>query len=59
MIPVIPAAEVEVDSDRRYVCVNDSACELLGYTRQELLALRIDDISFLRTPTSARCTRNL
>lgn len=46
MLPVIPAAEVEVDSDRRYVSVNDSACELLGYTRQELLALRIDDISF-------------
>jgi PAS domain S-box-containing protein len=46
MIPVIPPAQVEVDSSRRYVSVNDSACELLGYSRGELLAMRIDDISF-------------
>jgi PAS domain S-box-containing protein len=46
MIPVIPPAQVEVDPSRRYISVNDSACELLGYTREEFLALRIDDISF-------------
>jgi len=46
MIPVIPPAQVEVDSSRRYISVNDSACELLGYSRPELLAMRIDDISF-------------
>lgn len=46
MIPVLPPAQVEVDSSRRYIAVNDSACELLGYSRQELLNLRIDDISF-------------
>jgi PAS domain S-box-containing protein len=46
MIPLTPPARVEVDSHRHYISVNDSACELLGYTRQELLALRIDDISF-------------
>lgn len=46
MIPVIPPAQVEVDSNRCYVSVNDSACNLLGYTRQEFLNLRIDDISF-------------
>jgi PAS domain S-box-containing protein len=46
MIPVTPPAQVEVDHTRRYISVNDSACELLGYTRQELLNMRIDDISF-------------
>ncbi|MGA7463657.1 MAG: PAS domain-containing protein [Candidatus Korobacteraceae bacterium] len=50
MIPVIPPAQVEVDSNRRYISVNDSACELLGYSRQELLNMRIDDLSF---PTGA------
>ena len=50
MIPVNPPAQVEVDSTRRYVSVNDSACELLGYSRRELLSMRIDDISF---PTGA------
>ncbi len=46
MIPVTPPAEVEVDDSRRYIAVNDSACQLLGYSREELLRLRIDDISF-------------
>ena len=32
------------DDDRRYVEVNDAACELLGRTREELLALRVDDV---------------
>jgi PAS domain S-box-containing protein len=46
MVPVYPPAQVEVDSTRRYTSVNDTACELLGYTRDELLNMRIDDISF-------------
>jgi len=46
MIPVLPPAEVEVDASRRYIAVNDSACQLLGYSREELLNMRIDDISF-------------
>lgn len=46
MVPVSPPAEVEVDANRCYIAVNDSACELLGYTREELLKMRIDDISF-------------
>jgi PAS domain S-box-containing protein len=50
MIPVTPPAQVEVDSSRRYISVNDSACELLGYARRELLNMHIDDISF---PTGA------
>lgn len=35
-----------MDGNRRYIGVNDAACELLGYTREEFLNLRIDDISF-------------
>lgn len=46
MVPVSPPAEVEVDANRCYIAVNDSACELLGYAREELLKMRIDDISF-------------
>jgi PAS domain S-box-containing protein len=46
MTPVSPPAEVEVDSTRRYISVNDAACELLGYSREELLKMRIDDLSF-------------
>jgi PAS domain S-box-containing protein len=46
MIPIVPPAEVEVDSARRYIFVNDSACALLGYSREELLKMKIDDISF-------------
>ena len=46
MLQVFPAAEVEVDSHRRYVRVNDAACELLGYSRAELLTKTIDDISY-------------
>jgi PAS domain S-box-containing protein len=33
------------DDDRRYVDVNVAACELLGMTRDELLASRIDDFA--------------
>jgi PAS domain S-box-containing protein len=46
MIPIVPPAEVEVDDTRRYIWVNDAACELLGYSRDELLRLHIDDIAF-------------
>jgi PAS domain S-box-containing protein len=46
MIPVMPPAQVEVDNRRRYIAVNDAACELLGYSREEFLNLSIDDISF-------------
>jgi PAS domain S-box-containing protein len=35
---------VMVDDSRRYVAVNQSACDLLGMSREELLSLRIDDL---------------
>jgi PAS domain S-box-containing protein len=40
-----PTAIFVADEDRRYVAVNRRACELLGYTRDELLALRVDDLA--------------
>lgn len=36
---------VFVDANRRYVEVSDGVCRLLGYTREELLAKTIDDIT--------------
>jgi PAS domain S-box-containing protein len=45
MQPILPPAHVEVDAARRYVDVDDAACELLGYSRDELLQMKIDDIS--------------
>jgi PAS domain S-box-containing protein len=34
-----------VDMDRRYVYVSDAFCELVGYTREELIGTRYDDLS--------------
>ena len=50
METLFPPAKVEVDASRRYVDFNDAACELLGYSREELLTKTIDDISY---PSSA------
>jgi len=36
---------VFVDADRRYVEVTDGVCQLLGYSREELLAKTIDEIT--------------
>lgn len=46
MLPVEPPAEVEVDENRCYITANDAACELLGYSREELLRMKIEDISY-------------
>ena len=46
MRPIEPPAVVEVNERRQYVNVNESACRLLGYSREELLTMRIDDISY-------------
>ena len=40
-----PAAVFVADEFRRYVAVNRAACRLLGYTREELLAMRVDDVA--------------
>lgn len=34
-----------VDEHRRYLDVTDGVCELLGYSRSDLLAMRIDDVT--------------
>src|SRR3954454_23196075 len=33
------------DDEMRYLAVNSTACEVLGYTREELLSLQVTDIA--------------
>jgi PAS domain S-box-containing protein len=33
------------DEEMRYVAANATACELLGYTREELLAMKVTDVA--------------
>ncbi len=40
-----PAAVFVADEEMRYVAVNDFACHLLGYSREDLLALRVTDVA--------------
>ena len=40
-----PVAVFVADEHMRYIAVNVYACELLGYTRDELLELRVTDVS--------------
>jgi PAS domain S-box-containing protein len=40
-----PTPVFVADEDRRYIAVNRRACELVGYSREELLALRVDDLA--------------
>src|SRR6266404_7315023 len=37
---------VFVDSARRYVDYTNAVCDLLGYTRDEMLQKKIDDVSY-------------
>ena len=40
-----PALVFVADEDMRYVAVNETACALLGYEREELLELRVTDVA--------------
>ena len=40
-----PVAILVADDDMRYVAANEYACDLLGYTRSELLSLRVTDLA--------------
>lgn len=40
-----PVAVFVADDDLRYIAVNEFACQLLGYSREELLGLRLTDVA--------------
>jgi PAS domain S-box-containing protein len=40
-----PVAVLVADEHGRYVAVNQAACRLLGYTREELLAMQATDVA--------------
>jgi len=42
---VKPQYVTVVDSDRKYVEVSDSFCQLVGYQREELVGMRYDDLT--------------
>ena len=43
-VDAAPIAVYVGDDDFRYLAVNRAACDLLGYTREELMRLRVHDI---------------
>jgi len=40
-----PALVFVADDDMNYIAVNESACRALGYTREELLKLRVTEVA--------------
>lgn len=47
-----PDAVLVADESRQYLAVNQAACSMLGYTREELLALRTTDVATYPQATS-------
>lgn len=45
VIDTAPALLFVADEEMRYVAVNQTACDVLGYTREELLRLRVTDVA--------------
>ncbi len=46
---VEPIYTTVIDSDRKYVEVSESFCELVGYKKEDLIGLRYDDLTALNT----------
>jgi PAS domain S-box-containing protein len=46
-----PVAVFVADDAMRYIAVNTYACKLLGYTREEILRLRVSDVA--RSPEAS------
>jgi PAS domain S-box-containing protein len=46
---VYPDYTVQVDMDRKYVDVSDAFCNVLGYSRKELIGKRFDEVTAPRT----------
>ena len=40
-----PALIFIADDEMRYIAVNEYACRTLGYTREEMLALRVNEVA--------------
>ena len=40
-----PALIFVADDEMRYIAVNECACRTLGYTREEMLSLRVDEVA--------------
>jgi PAS domain S-box-containing protein len=40
-----PALVFVADEDMNYIAVNESACRILGYSREELLKLRVTEVA--------------
>jgi PAS domain S-box-containing protein len=41
-----PSGRSKVDPERRFVKVNKAVCDMLGYSREELLGMRVDDLTY-------------